>query len=284
MLQTHFPLLREGVACHIAPDKNKAALRQRAWPRAQIGESMTRVRIILIACLVSLCGHAWAADTPAIQAGGRVGIIEMVTNDVTHFHVGRSELTNFMRTYRGDWGASDVIDVPLMNALADAGFQPVAVAASETLREEKQSWLIQNPQANKLSRGCLKELARIMADVNLAALIVVAPGANSDPDFVWSRLPKTVQGFGVMTSDEPTGGTKAAVFDFTQIAIVANTADGAALVVRDWGANLPYDWPGFDSRTNLKALTNGQLAQIRLVIEDAMKKRIATRIVPRLKP
>jgi hypothetical protein len=208
----------------------------------------------------------------------------MVTNDVTHFHVGRSDVTNYMRTYRGDWGAADLIDVPLMNALANAGFQPIAVEAGETLRKEKQSWLIQNPQANKLSRGCMKELSRIMTDVNLAALIVIAPGANSDPEFTWSRLPKTVQGFGLMTSEEDNGVTKAVVFDFTQFAIVANTDDGAALVVRDWGANLPYDWPGFDPRANLKALTNGQLAQIRIVIENAMKQRIANRIVPRLKP
>jgi hypothetical protein len=68
------------------------------------------------------------------------------------------------------------------------------------------------------------------------------------------------------------------------MAMVANTADGAELIARDWGANLPYDWPGFDPRANLKALTNGQLAQIRLVLENAMKKRIATRVVPRLKP
>ena len=246
---------------------------------------MTRVRIVLIACLVSLCGHAWAADAPAtIKPGGRVGIIELVTNDVTHFHVGRSEVTNYMRTYRGNWGAADLIDVPLMNALADAGFQPVAVEASEELRAEKQSWIIQKPQANKLSRACLKELGRIMVDVKLAGLIVVAPGANSDPDFMWSRLPKTLQGFGLMTSDEPNGVTKATVFDFTQFAVVANTADGAELVLRDWGANLPYDWPAFDSGVNLKALTNGQLAQIRVVLEDALKKRITNRIVPRLKP
>jgi hypothetical protein len=245
---------------------------------------MTRVRIVLIACLVSLCGHAWGADAPVVRAGGRVGIIEMVTNDVTHFHVGRTDMTNYMRTYRGDWGATELIDVPLMNALADAGFQPVAVEASETLRKEKQAWLIQKPTANKLKGGCLKELGRIMTDLNLAALIVVAPGANSDPEFTWARLPNTVQGFGLMTSEEANGVTKAAVFDFTQFVMVANTADGAELVARDWGANLPYDWPGFDPRANLKVLTNGQLAQIRVVLESAMKKRITTRVVPRLKP
>jgi hypothetical protein len=48
---------------------------------------MTGLRVVLVACLFSLCGSAWAATIPA---GGRVGIIDMVTNDVTHFHIGKN--------------------------------------------------------------------------------------------------------------------------------------------------------------------------------------------------
>lgn len=246
---------------------------------------MTRVRVVLIVCLVTLCGRAWAADAPAtIRAGGRIGIIDVVTNDVTHYHAGRSDMTNFMRTYRGDWSAQDLIDVPLMNSLAAAGFEPVAVAPSDELRKERQSWIIQNPQANKLPRGCMKELGRIMMELNLAALIIVAPGANSDPEFVWTRLPKTVQGIGLFTSDEPNGVTKGVLFDFTQMVIVANTDEGPALMLRDWGADRVYDWPGFDPAGNLKVLTNGQVGSIRPVITDALKTRIETRVMRRLKP
>ena len=245
---------------------------------------MTGIRVILIACLLSVCGQAWGADVPAIRAGGRIGIIDMVTNDVTHFHVGRSEVTSFMRTYRADWGAADLIDVPLMSSLKEAGFEPVAVAPSDELRKERQSWLIQNPGANKLPRGCMKELGRIMTELDLAALIVVAPGANSDPEFIWSQLPKTVQGIGFSTNDGAGSNPKATVFDFTQFAMVANTGDGAGFIARDWGGNLQYDWPGFSAGGNLKALTDAQIAQLRPVIAEGMKKRIATRVMPRIKP
>ncbi|MEJ0039907.1 MAG: hypothetical protein WDO68_28360 [Gammaproteobacteria bacterium] len=55
---------------------------------------MTGLRVVLAACLVCLCGIAWGA-TPTIAAGGRISIIEIVTRDVIHFHIGRAEVNNF---------------------------------------------------------------------------------------------------------------------------------------------------------------------------------------------
>ena len=246
---------------------------------------MSGLRAVLIACLFCLSGSAWAAGIPA---GGRVGIIDMVTPDVTHFHVGRAEVNNFMRTYRGNWVSADLIDDPFIASLNAAGFQPVAIAATDTLRKERRSWIIEKPRSERLPRGCMKELGRIMTDQNLAALIVVAPGANSEPEFVdgdrYSRLPGSTEGFGFSTSDMPIGTTKAGVFDFTQVIVVAKDGDGQELVLRDWGGNRVYDWAGFDPGPNLKALSDDQIAQLRPVFADAIKKRIDTRIMPRLKP
>jgi hypothetical protein len=236
-----------------------------------------------MACLASLCGIAWGADAPTIPAGARIGIIDIVTNDVTHYHVGRTEVNSFLRIYRSSWNPAVFIEDSLATALRGAGFEPVAVEASDTLYKERQAWIIQNPKANKLPRGCLKELGRIMAEQNLPALIIAAPGANTDPEFVWSKLPDSVQGFGFSTNDEPNGITKPAVFDFTQIVVVAQTPDGPRLVARDWGGDRAHEWPGFDPGGNLKALTDAQLAPLRPLFAEAMKKRIAT-FVPRLKP
>jgi hypothetical protein len=249
---------------------------------------MTGVRVVLIACLASLCGIARGADAPTIPAGARVGIINVVTNDVTHFHLGRSEVTNFLRTYRPNWGPAELIDDPLIATLTSAGFVPRWVEPSEELRKERDAWLIQKPRANKLARGCLKELGRIMVDQNLAALIIAAPGANNDPEFDarnrLTRLPRTTQGFGILTTDEPGGITTPAVFDFTQLVLVAQTADGPQLAMRDWGGTRLVDLAGFDPGANLKQLSNAQLAPLRPVIAEGIKARIATRLMPSLKP
>jgi hypothetical protein len=246
---------------------------------------MSGLRVVLIACLVSICGSAWGATT--IPAGGRVGIIDMVTSDITHFHIGKSEATSFMRTYRGGWVAADLIDDPLIASLNGAGFQPVAIAASDALRKERQSWLIEKPRSDRLPRGCMKELARIMTEQNLAALIVIAPGSNSEPEYVdgdrYSRLPGSLQGFGFSTSDQPIGTTKAGIHDFTQMVVVAKDGDRADLLARDWGGNRVYDWAGFDAGPNPKQLSPEQIDEVRPVLADAMKKRIETRLLPRLK-
>jgi hypothetical protein len=249
---------------------------------------MTGLRAVLIACLVCLCGNAWAADAPTIPAGGPVGIIDMATSDVTHFHIGRTEVNNFMRTYRGNWVPADIIDDPLIAALTAAGFQPVSVAASSKLRDERQSWIAEKPRSDRLPRGCMKELGRIMKEQNLAALIVVSAGANSEPEYVegdrYSRLPSSVHGFGFSTSDEPIGSTKVGVFDFTQVIVVARVEDDPELLLRDWGGNRVYDWADFDPGENIKELSNEQIAALRPVFADAVKNRIETRIMPRLKP
>ena len=250
---------------------------------------MTGLRVVLVACLACLCGIAWGADAPPkIPAGARVGIIDIVTNEITHYHVGKSELTNFLRTYRGKWSPADVIDEPLITTLTAAGFQPVAVSASEALLKERDSWLIKNPKAAKLPRGALKEMGRILTEQNVAVLIVAAPGANSEPEFDarnrMTRLPGDTHGFGFSTSDEPDGVTKPAVFDFTQMIVIAQTPDGPQLVLRDWGGNRLYDWPGFDPGGNIKALSDAQLAPLQAVYAGAIKNRIDTRVLPRMKP
>jgi hypothetical protein len=247
---------------------------------------MTGIRIFLIACLVSMCGIAWGADAPAIPAGARIGVIDMVTSDIVHFHIGRVEVNSFMHTYRGDWTAAELIDDPLVSALTGAGFMPVMIAPTETLRDERQSWIVDEPRSGRLPRGCMKELARIMTEQNFAALVIAAPGANSQPAFVdgdrYSRLPHTLQGVGFSTSDEPIGSMKAGIFDFTQIVVVVKDGKGAELVARDWGGNRVYDWPDFDASGDLKSMSDAQIAQLRPVIADAIRNRITTRLMPRL--
>ena len=74
------------------------------------------------------------------------------------------------------------------------------------------------------------------------------------------------------------------MFDFTQIIVIAKDGDGAELVMRDWGGNRVYEWPNYDPGANPKQLPPEVVAELRPVIADALKKRIDTRLMPRLKP
>jgi hypothetical protein len=170
---------------------------------------MIRARHILTAGLLLVSCMALGAD--ALPAGARIGIIDMSSTDVTHFHVGHSNVQSFMRTYSVDWPISDIIDAPLAAELTSAGFEPVQVEASDELHRRRRSWIISKPESARLSRACLAELARIAAAQDLSALIIVAPGPNSSPDNVEGnplrRLPAYIQGGGFSTNDEPGGTT-----------------------------------------------------------------------------
>lgn len=252
------------------------------------GVSLAGIRSLLIVCLLSQVGLAWGADSPAIPAGARVGIVDFVTNDITHYHIGKGELNRFLRTYRASWSAAELVDDLLITTLIGAGYQPSMLKPSEAMVKDRDSWFIHEPRDNKLPRGAMKEIGRFMVEQNLAALILAAPGANSEPEFDprnrLTQLPRTTQGFGFTTTDEPDGIKKPAVFDFTQFIVVAATGDGPRLVLRDWGGSKLYDWNDFDPGENFKQLPNSTLTQIRPVIADALKNRVTTRVVPGLKP
>lgn len=223
----------------------------------------------------------------AVPAGGRIGIIDMMAPDVTHFHVGATPVKSFLRTYRASWSIADVIDEPLIWSLTNAGLEPVSIQASELLRRQKQSWIVQNPLAQKLPRGCLEELGRVITEERLSALLIIAPGPNVSPESVegnrLKKLPEYIQGWGFSTSDEPGGLTKPVVFNLTQILLVGKTTDGVRLEHREWGGNYVYEWADFTLPADIKTLPDVEIAKLRPVVTDVMKRQIA-RVVPQLQP
>jgi hypothetical protein len=245
--------------------------------------------VLLLAGLAGFANSAAAAEVAlAIPKGGRIGIIDMMTPDVTHFHVGASPVKSFLRTYRTPWSVADVIDEPLIWSLTNAGFEPVSLQASELLRRQKQSWILAKPTAQKLSGACLEELGRLINEEQLSALIIVAAGPNVSPEAVegnrLKRLPDYIQGWGFSTSDDNEGMTKPVVFNLTQMLLVGKTTgDEVRLEHREWGGTYVYEWPNFVPSPDMKAMSDGDVAKLRPVITDVMKRQIA-RFMPHLQP
>jgi hypothetical protein len=245
-------------------------------------------RVVVAGVFLLAGGVASAAELPlAIPAGARVGIIDMMPPDVTHFHIGATAVKSFQRTYRAAWTTADVIDEPLIWSLTNAGLEPVALQASDLLRRQKGDWIVKNPKAGKLPRACLEEMQRVMEENKLSAVIMIAPGPNVDPETVegdrLKKLPDYIQGWGFSTSDEPGGLTKPVVFNFTQMLLVGKTTDGVRLEHREWGGSYIYDWPNFTVPPDVKAIPDTEVAKLRPVITDVMKRQIA-RLVPHLQP
>ena len=251
---------------------------------------VTGANRFLAACLLTAgtlaSAVAWGANELALPVGARVGIVVMMPTDFTHYHVGKVPSASFMRTYRVEWPASEVVDDPLAGQLKGAGFEPVFLDPTEQLRRQRQAWIISSPQATKLPRAAMEEIGRIITAETLQALIIVAPGANNNPESVLGnrlrKLPAYVQGWGFSTSDESGGTTKPVVFNLAQMLLIGTTGDEAALVVREWGGGFVYEWANFEPGDDLKTLPQTEIDKLRPVIADVLLRQIA-RLMPHIK-
>ena len=231
--------------------------------------------------------RAFGANALALPVGARVGIIVMMPADVTHYHVGKTPLASFMRTYSLDWPTSEVVDDPLASQLKAAGFEPVLLDPSEPLRRQQRPWIIASRPAPKLPGAAMDEIQRICAEQNLKALIIVAPGPNVNPESVQGnrlrKLPPYLQGWGFSTSDDANGTAKPVVFNLTQMLLIGNVGDGVELEFREWGGGYVYDWVNFEAGADLKTLPQTQIDKFRPLISDVMLRQMA-RLMPHLKP
>jgi hypothetical protein len=250
---------------------------------------MTGAKRFVTACAVAACfvtTAALAADQLVLPARARVGIITMMPADLTHYHVGKSRLGSFMRTYEIGWPVAEVVDNPIAAMLKGMGAEPVFLEPTDELRHEKQSWIVSNPLANKLPRGAEAEIARILEAENLQGLVIVAPGANSNPGSAngdrLKKLPGFVQGWGFSTSDEPDGVANPVVFNLTQMLIIGRGAESPELIFRDWGGAYLDKWAGFNPGPDLKAVPAEGISKFRPVMRDVLQTQIG-RLTPRIK-
>ncbi len=127
----------------------------------------------------------------------------------------------------------------------------------------------------------------MISEEKLSALIIVAAGPNVSPEAVegnrLKKLPEYIQGWGFSTSDDNEGLTKPVVFNLTQMLLVGKTTDGVRLEHREWGGSYVYEWPNFVPAADMKAMSDADIAKLRPVITDVMKRQIA-RLTPHLQP
>jgi len=222
----------------------------------------------------------------SLPVGSRIGIIVMMPTDITHYHVGKTPATSFMRTYRVPWPASEVVDDPLAGEIKSAGFEPVFLDPSEALRRQSRPWIISTPQAAKLPNAAMDELDRIITSENLKALVLVAPGPNSNPEAVQGnrlrKLPAYVQGWGFSTSDEAGGIAKPIVFNLAQMLLIGKVGNTPELYFREWGGGFVYEWVNFDPGPDIKALQQAEVDKLRPVMQDVLQRQIG-RLMPHIK-
>src|SRR5271169_5087544 len=154
---------------------------------------------ILGGCLIA--PPAPAASRPAqllLPAGARVGVVNLLDAEVTHFHTARRVQDSFLKTYAVNWSVGAMLAEAVRERLAQLGFVSVPVAAGEALKRAREECFLNANLAKPLAKGCAAPYAQLATAEHLDGLIVLGPGLNDSTHAQATRrkdLPEYLRGW-----------------------------------------------------------------------------------------
>jgi len=225
-------------------------------------------KVVFAACL--LLAGSWAgplalAKDPSqllLHKGARVGIVNMMDAEVTHFHTSKVLAQSFFKTQPVNWQVDSMLSDAVTQRLTELGLVPVAMGASDALMRGRDEFFVNNSVAKGLPREASREFALLAIAERLDALIVLAPGLNNSSQAggaVRRGLPDYLRGWGFITGDT---NEKPALFNMTQVLLIGTTPQSAALNAREWGGAYTDEWSDYVPPDNLKQSPLEQLDRL----------------------
>ena len=217
-------------------------------------------------------GGAWAAPEPGeleLHSGARVGVLNLLDAEVTHFHASRKVQDSFLKTYTVNWPVHAMLMESVTGLLTQMGFAPVATAATEALRRAREGCILNATLSKGFPKECGPLFAQVAAAEHLDALIVLAPGLNDSAHAGGTRrrdLPQYLRGWCVLSE----GGVPD-LLNLTELLLIAPSAADAQIAVRQWGGDQKQAWNGFTPPADLKEIPTAQLTQLQPLFAAMLK-------------
>jgi hypothetical protein len=224
---------------------------------------------VLAACLLmaSLLAAPFVSAKDSTQLilhkGARVGIVNLMDAEVTHFHATKVLTQSFYKIHTLEWQVDSMLTDAVAPRLSQLELVPVSMGASDGLIRSREDYFVNNSVAKGLPRELARQLTELAATKRLDALIVLAPGVNDSAQAgsaVRRGLPDYLHGWGFVTTDEP--GAKPSLFNMTQLLLIGITSAGATLNSREWGGQYTDTWANYSLQPDLKAIPSEQLDEL----------------------
>ncbi len=222
-------------------------------------------KVVLAACLLlagSLATPLALAKDPTqliTHKGARVGVINMMDPEVTHFHTSKVLEQSFMKTQPVGWQVDAMLGDAVNQRLTKLELVPVPMGASDALMRNRDQYFVNNSVAKGLPREISREFAQLAATEHLDALVVLAPGLNNSSQAgngVRKNLPDYLRGWGFVTGDGP---DKPSLFNMTQVLLISTGPEGMVLNAREWGGGYTDEWVDYTRPDNPKQMPPEQL-------------------------
>ena len=215
----------------------------------------------------------------ALPAGARVGVVNLLDPEVTHFHASRQIENSFLKTYTVSWSVSAMLLTAVKDRLGQLGLTAVPVASSDALRRARESCFLDAALAKGLPKECAPLYAQLAASQGLSAIIALGPGRNDSAHAGGSRhkdLPEYLRGWCFVT-----GGSdpQPVLLDMTELLLVGVSASKAELIGRAWGGD-GKSWTGYQAPPDLKAFSEQQLNQLQPLYGAMLKQQADAALAP----
>jgi len=234
---------------------------------------------VLFGSAPALLPAAKPPATLAVPAGARVGIVNLLDPEVTHFHASRQIENSFLKTYPVNWQVSGMLLAAVRDRLAQLGLQAVPLAAGDGLRRARENCFLDASLAKGLPKECGPLYAQLAASQALSAIIVLGPGRNDSAHADGTRhkeLPEYLRGWCFVTSAPD---SLPVLLDMTELLLVGVSGSQAQLVGRAWGGD-GKSWTGYRPPPDLKAFTDQQLDQLQPLYGAMLKQQADTALAP----
>jgi hypothetical protein len=222
-------------------------------------------KVVFAACLLLAFGPLALAKDPTqliLHKGARVGVVNMMDPEVTHFHTSKVLAQSFFKTHLVNWQVESMLSDAVTQRLTQLELVPVAMGASDALMRNRDDYFVNNSVAKGLPREVSREFARFAAPERLDALIVLAPGLNNSSQAggaVRRGLPDYLRGWGFVTGDT---NEKPALINMTQVLLIGIAPDGALLHAREWGGPYTDEWSDYVPPDNPKQIPAEQMDRL----------------------
>lgn len=215
----------------------------------------------------------------ALPAGARVGVVNLLDPEVTHFHASRQIENSFLKTYTVSWSVSAMLLAAVKDRLAQLGLTAVPVAAGDALRRARESCFLDASLAKGLPKECGALYVQLAESQGLKAIIALGPGRNDSAHAGGARhkdLPEYLRGWCFVT-----GGSDPlpALLNQTELLLVGVTASKAELSGRAWGGD-GKRWTGYQPPPDLKAFPEQQLNQLQPLYAAMLKQQADIALAP----
>jgi hypothetical protein len=240
--------------------------------RSSLFVVLLTVALVPAGCLVQA---AKAAAPLPVPAGTRVGVINLLDAEVTHFHESRHIENSFLKTYPVNWPVNAMLLAGVKDRLTQLGLVPVPLAASDELRRARENCFLDAALAKGLPKECGKLFARLGAAEHLGVLIVLGPGRNDSAHAGGARhheLPEYLRGWCFVTG-QAGADAPPQLINLTELLLIGVNPSTAALSDREWGGD-GGNWSGYRAPADLKAIPDAQLDQLRPQFDALLRGQV----------